>query len=113
MDRNTREPETFELPPDRILVDPDLQPRVGGLDAEHVAALQENPEAWSPLAVIDDGGYLLVDGFHRLAAAQNLGLETVAVEVRTAPEDGDLKGLAFTLIGWFDCANEHLAIKLK
>jgi len=82
---------------DRILVDPALQPRMAGLDAAHVAALQDNPEAWPSLVVVEQGGYLLVDGFHRYAAAQNLGLETVPVEVREMPADGDLRALAFAL----------------
>ncbi len=73
---------TLDLPIDRILVDPALQPRVGGLDAELVRALEETPEAWPPLRVAErDGQYILVDGFHRLAAAQNLGLSTITVEV--------------------------------
>lgn len=90
-------PQVHELPLDHILVDPALQPRVGGLDPAHVAALQENAEAWPPLVVVERGGYVLVDGFHRYAASQNLGLETVRVEVREAPADGDLRGLAFAL----------------
>jgi hypothetical protein len=89
--------QLLELPVARILVDASLQPRVGGLDADHVAALEENPEAWPPLVVVDDGGYRLVDGFHRLAAAQNLGLEIVRVEVHEMPDDGDVRGLAFRL----------------
>lgn len=88
---------TTALKMDRILVDPALQPRVAGLDAAHVAVLQDNPEAWPPLVVVEQGGYLLVDGFHRYAAAQNLGLETVPVEVREMPSDGDLRALAFAL----------------
>ena len=90
-------PTVLELAVDRILVDPALQPRVGGLDAAHVAALQENPEAWPPLVVVERGGYVLVDGFHRFAASQNLGLETIRVEVREVPADGDLHALAFAL----------------
>jgi ParB-like chromosome segregation protein Spo0J len=82
---------------DRILVDPALQPRLGGLDADHVRVLQECPESWPPLIVVEHGGYQLVDGFHRFAAAQNLGLETVVVEVREMPADGDLRALAFAL----------------
>ena len=88
---------TTALKMDRILVDPALQPRMAGLDAAHVAALQDNPEAWPSLVVVEQGGYLLVDGFHRYAAAQNLGLETVPVEVREMPADGDLRALAFAL----------------
>lgn len=82
---------------DRIAVDPSLQPRVKGLDADHVRALQEAPESWPPLLVVQRGSqYLLVDGFHRLAAAQNLGLDTVSVRVVVAPADGDLHALAFS-----------------
>lgn len=81
-----------------ITADPALQPRVDGLDLEHVRALEAVAEAWPPLkAVFQDGRYLLVDGFHRFAAAQNLGLETVPVLVLDLPEDGDLHGLAFSL----------------
>ncbi len=80
---------------ERIIVDPDLQPRVGGLDAEHVATLQENPDAWQPLVIVERGGYVLVDGFHRYAAAQNLGLDEVRVEVLEVPDDADLRSIAF------------------
>jgi hypothetical protein len=87
----------LELPLDRILVDPSLQPRVGGLDADHVVALQECPESWPSPVVVERSGYMLVDGFHRYAAAQNLGLQTIPVEVREMPADGDLRALAFAL----------------
>jgi hypothetical protein len=82
---------------DHVIVDPSLQPRVGGLDTDHVRALEETPESWPPLLVVQRGGqYLLVDGFHRFAAAQNLGLDTVPVKVIVAPADGDLHALAFS-----------------
>jgi len=87
----------MKLSTDRIVVDPDLQPRVGGLDPDHVRLLQECPEAWPPLVVVEDGGYLLVDGFHRYAAAQNLGIEVLVADVREMPADGDLRALAFIL----------------
>lgn len=89
--------DILDLPLHRILVDPDLQPRKDGLDADYVAALQECLEVWPPIVAVDNGGFLLVDGFHRFAAAQNLGLETVRVEVREAPDDGDLPALAYAL----------------
>ncbi|MHB1325170.1 MAG: ParB/RepB/Spo0J family partition protein [Thermoleophilia bacterium] len=82
---------------DRILVDPALQPRIGGLDTDHVAALQENPQAWPSLAVVERGGYVLVDGFHRYAAAQNLSLKTIPVVVHELLADADLRALAFAL----------------
>ncbi len=83
---------------DQITVDVDLQPRIGGIDADHVRALEESVEHWGPLVVVRlDGRYVLVDGFHRLAAAQDLELESVEVRILDSPEDGDLRGLAFDL----------------
>ena len=87
-----------ELPLVSLLADPVLQPRLDGLDPEHVRTLEEAPESWPPLVAVErDGGYILIDGFHRLAAAQNLGLTSVLVKLATAPADGDLRGLAFQL----------------
>src|SRR5262245_21861905 len=81
-----------------IHVNPDLQPRVGGLDAGHVRSLEETPDQWPPVAVVRHGsGYLLVDGFHRLPAAQTHGKDSVAATVLDVPEDGDLRSLAFRL----------------
>ncbi len=81
-----------------VTVDSNFQPRIDGLDLGHVRSLESIAETWPPLKVVSHGdGYVLVDGFHRFAAAQNLGLETVAVEVLDPPEDGDLLGLAFAL----------------
>jgi hypothetical protein len=81
-----------------LLVDSSLQPRVGGIDADHVRTLEETSESWPPLKVVQQGErYLLVDGFHRLEAARNLGFESVRVEVVDAPVDGDLHALAFAL----------------
>jgi ParB-like nuclease domain len=83
---------------DRIHVDPSLQPRVTGLDPEHVRTLESAAETWPPLVVVRQGGKLvLVDGFHRLAAAQNLGLADVPVEEVALPADSDLHALAFSL----------------
>ncbi len=82
---------------DKVVVDPSLQPRVDGLDADHVRALQEAPEVWPPLLVVQWGSqYLLIDGFHRFAAAQNLGLGTVPAKVVAAHTNGDLHALAFS-----------------
>jgi hypothetical protein len=87
-----------EIATRRIVADETLQPRLGGLDSEHIRLLQETPEAWPPLVVVETtGGLVLVDGFHRYAAAQNLCLETVRVRIVEAPADADLAGLAFTL----------------
>jgi ParB-like chromosome segregation protein Spo0J len=81
-----------------LLVDSSLQPRVGGIDADHVQALEETPESWPPIKVVrQDERYLLVDGSHRVEAARNLGIETVRVQVIDPPADGDLHALAFAL----------------
>lgn len=81
-----------------ITLDPGLQPRTTGIDPDHVHALEAVADAWPPLIVVQHNGALvLVDGFHRYAAAQNIGLATVPAEIRDMPEDGDLKGLAFIL----------------
>jgi len=83
---------------DLIVVDSTLQPRIEGLDLDHVRLLETAAEVWPPLKVVRQGaGFVLVDGFHRFAAAQNLGLTEIAVEVLDTPADGDLLGLAFAL----------------
>lgn len=53
--------------------------RVGGLNEAHVAALAEVCEGWPPIVVTEDN--VLVDGHHRLAAAQQLGLDRIAAVV--------------------------------
>lgn len=81
-----------------ITIDPTLQPRTVGIDPEHVRTLEAVPESWAPLVVVAvDGHSVLVDGFHRFAAAQNLGLDTVTIDLVEMPADGDLKMLAFAL----------------
>lgn len=86
------------LPIKEIEVDPSLQPRVAGLDPAHVATLEAVPDSWRPVAVVRRGAsYLLVDGFHRLAAAMNLDLLAIDAIILDEPEDGDLHGLAFAL----------------
>jgi hypothetical protein len=81
-----------------LLVDSSLQPRVGGLDTDHVRELEEMPEGWPPLKVVRQGeSYLLVDGYHRLEAAKNLGFESIRVEVVDVTPDEDLHELAFAL----------------
>jgi hypothetical protein len=90
--------EPITLPLEQIVIDPALQPRVDGIDPDHVRMLETVPESWTPLvAVMADGQYVLTDGFHRYASAQNLGLEVVTVDVVAMPSNGDLKALAFSL----------------
>jgi hypothetical protein len=74
------------------------QPRVAGLDADHVRDLQERPEDWPPIAVVRRNGRdVPVDGLHRVAAAQNLGLESVAAEILHVGDDADLGAISFEL----------------
>lgn len=89
--------EATELPLDAVIVDPGLQPRVGGLDDAHVKDLQENPDGWPPLTIVERDGHRIVDGFHRFAAAQNLGRTTVCVRTRKVSATEDLRALAFSL----------------
>ena len=53
--------------------------RAGGLNVAHVAALAEVSEGWPPIVVTEDN--VLVDGHHRVAAAQQLGLDRIAAVV--------------------------------
>jgi hypothetical protein len=79
-----------------IHVDPDVQSRIEGLDLKHVRSLKQTPEDWGPIQVLARGDrYLLVAGFHRLAAAQDLKLEEIDVDIVDAPVDGDIRGLNF------------------
>ena len=81
-----------------IDVEPLLQPRIGGIDLGYLRYLETVVEHWPPLKVVpDDGRYLLVDGFHRYAAAKHLGLAEVSVVVLQVADDDDLPSLAFDL----------------
>ena len=82
-----------------LVLDTALQPRLEGLDDGHVHALEENPEAWPPLSAVrlPNKRLVLVDGFHRMAAAQNRGLERVTVEILDVEAESDLRSLAFDL----------------
>lgn len=86
------------IPLGLIHVSQEFQPRCEGLDSSHVALLQEMAEQWTPLvAVRQNTTTILVDGFHRYAAAQNLGLAKIPVRIVDFPVDGDVVGLAFSL----------------
>lgn len=95
---DTAAPSPTTIPLARITLDPDLQPRVDGVDSDHVRELEAIAEDWPPLKVVARGdGFVLVDGFHRYAAAQNLALASVPVLVLAVREDEDLHALAFAL----------------
>ncbi len=90
--------DAHPCPLDQILADPLLQPRVEGVDPGHVRYLETVVEHWPPLRVVPhEGRYLLVDGFHRYAAARHLGLAEVPVVVLQVSPDDDLASLAFDL----------------
>lgn len=92
--------EIYDLSLDRIVIVPDLQPRVAGLDEAHIRALEDAVASWPPLVAVappSGGRPVLADGYHRVAAAQNLGLATVPVRIVPMPADGDLHALAFAL----------------
>jgi len=89
--------QTVSIPIGQITIDPTLQPRVDGIDPDHVRALEAVAEHLPALKVVRQGEhYLLVDGFHRYAAAQNLKLDTVPVTVLEVSDEADLHELAFT-----------------
>jgi ParB-like chromosome segregation protein Spo0J len=73
---------TTTIPLASIVADEDYQPR-RALSEAHVRQLMASePDAWPPVLVTPhDGGYLLIDGFHRLEAATRLGRETLACTV--------------------------------
>jgi len=81
-----------------VRVDPTVQPRTAGIDPAHVRALAESAEDWPPLVVVGSGnGFVLVDGAHRFAAAQDIGRTDIDVTVVEAPPDGDLRSMSFEL----------------
>ncbi len=82
----------------RILVDPQLQPRIAGVHPGHVKSLEEVSEYWPPLTVVARGDrFLLLDGYHRFAAAQNLKLDKIPITVIESSAGEDLYGLSFAL----------------
>jgi ParB-like chromosome segregation protein Spo0J len=81
-----------------IDADPKLQPRIDGIDLQHVQELEPIHELWPPLIVVRRANrYVLVDGFHRFAAAQNKRLKEVKTAVLEVSDDDDLRALAFAL----------------
>lgn len=69
--------QPVSLPLSSLRVDEHYQPRIAGLNEQHIKLLlASDPEAWPPLLVTPsgDGHYRLVDGYHRYEAAQRLGI---------------------------------------
>jgi DNA-binding Lrp family transcriptional regulator len=83
---------------DALTIEPSVQPRVAGLVADHVAALMACQEELPPIVVARQRGRLIpCDGLHRIASAQNLGLEEILAVVIDVPDDFDLRDLSFEL----------------
>jgi hypothetical protein len=74
--------EAMELPLDEIVLDPDLNLR-DRLDPETVERYAEAWERMPPVAIYEvDGKWLLVDGFHRHAAAVSKNKRTIPAFVQ-------------------------------
>jgi len=58
-------------------IHPGISPRQRDLDASHIAALSELEGDWPPILVLRHDRSV-IDGHHRLAAAQSIGLERLA-----------------------------------
>lgn len=92
MQRQAAQNETVELDPtvdadlSRITVDERIQVRVGGLDQDKVreyAVVMSEGGEFPPVVLFRDGETLyLADGFHRVAAAELLGLSEIRAEIR-------------------------------
>lgn len=79
-----------------IDVEPQIQPRVAGVKREHVQVLEANLDGWAPIVVLRRGNrYVLIDGAHRVAAAQNLGVTALLATVLEAIGHSDLRTMAF------------------
>lgn len=73
------------IPVSQLRPNQEYQPRTGGLDEAHVTLLAaSDPAQWPPLLVAsgEGGRYSIIDGFHRHAAAQRLGLATLPCQVQ-------------------------------
>jgi ParB-like chromosome segregation protein Spo0J len=65
-----------------LLANSPVDPQVH-LDAERVARYAEDLDTLPPIVVFStEGGLLVADGYHRLAAARLRGKETVEAEIR-------------------------------
>ena len=65
-----------------ITFDESLQPRCDGVDEAHIDALKETLGEWPPIVLARQGErLLLIDGFHRVAAAADLGAATISATI--------------------------------
>lgn len=75
----------IEVPVDRIIIEPEIQPRVRGIVEQHVALLGQALEVGTlpPVTVTPgrEGRYLVVDGAHRVEALRRAGAKTVQARV--------------------------------
>lgn len=86
------------VPIQKIFTIDEFQPRVKGIDINHVRSLEETPEQWPPLVCFQIGDeFLIGDGRHRFEAGKRLGLEFLPIDVVDQPADGDFRGFAFRL----------------
>jgi len=62
------------------------------LDSDRVGRYVGNLEAQRPVVVFDtEDGLLLTDGYHRVAAAQQRGAETIAAEIHHGSREDALR----------------------
>ncbi|MDX6675998.1 MAG: ParB/Sulfiredoxin domain [Solirubrobacteraceae bacterium] len=81
---------TTELPIDDLLADPDVDP-TAHLDPGRVRHYARAGGDVAPVVVFDTGdGLLLVDGYHRVAAAKLSGAETILAELRHGSREAAL-----------------------
>jgi ParB-like chromosome segregation protein Spo0J len=92
-------PVVQSIPLELIIVDDENQPRVEQLDQAYINELATIPDLWPPVVVVaaNGGRYILVDGFHRIGAAQQVGMQLIPATVLPMPADCDLLRLGFEL----------------
>lgn len=84
---------TFQIPLDSIIIDKKLQPRMHGLDPDHLGSLRNSePSTWPPIMVTQSdaqtGKRVLIDGAHRLTVAKEKHLSGLhATELADSDKD--------------------------
>ena len=81
----------------QLIANEEYQPREETRESHVRLLMASDPETWPPLLVSPngDGGYLVIDGFHRLEAATRLGLKALPCIVD--PTAGYPEGFAANL----------------